>query len=91
MGSEDHRGLVKLKLSLLLGISSYRDFLELRGLLAADAIAGLEGLDVTYFAEITHSVELPIPDRVKALDLKCSIGFRRPLDSHLPVGQAFVQ
>jgi hypothetical protein len=32
----------------LFGIAvSYRDFLELRGLLAADAIAGLESLDVT--------------------------------------------
>jgi hypothetical protein len=75
----------------LLGVAvSYRDFLELRGLLAADAIAGLESLDVTQFAKVTHSVEFPIPDRVKSLDLKCSIGFHRSFDPDLAVGKAFV-
>jgi hypothetical protein len=45
-------------------VSTSGDFLELRGLLAADTIAGLEGLDVAHFAEIMHSVELPILDGV---------------------------
>jgi hypothetical protein len=76
----------------LLGVAAtYRDFLELRGLLAADAIAGFKGLEVAYFAEITHSVELPIPESVEALDLKRSISFHRSLDPDLAVGQAFVQ
>ena len=43
-------------------VISYRNFLKFRGLLAADTIAGLEGLDVAHFAEITYSVELPILD-----------------------------
>ena len=74
-----------------MGVVGYRDFLKLGGLLAAYAISGLKGRDVTYFAEITDSVEFPIPDSVKPLDLEGSIGFHRSFEPDLAVGQAFVQ
>jgi len=65
--------------------------LQFGRMLAADAIPGFKSLDVTHFAEITDSVEFPIPDSVKSLDLKCSIGFHRSFEPDLAVGQAFVQ
>jgi hypothetical protein len=60
-------------------------------MLAADAIPGFKSFDVTDFAEITDSIEFPIPDSVKPLGLKCSIGLHRSSEPDLAVGQAFVQ
>jgi len=74
----------------LLDVSGYRDFLKLRGLLAADAIPGLERFDIADFAEIAHSIQLSVLDGVEAFDLKCPIGFHRPLEPHFPIGQTFV-
>jgi hypothetical protein len=59
-------------------------------LLATDAISGFERFDVADFAEVAYSVELPIPDSVKPLDLKYSFGSYRSLDPDLAVGQPFV-
>jgi hypothetical protein len=70
---------------------SHGDFLEFRGLLATDAVAGFKSFDVTYFAEITHPVEFSIPESIKPLDLKCPVGFHRSLEPDVAVGQAFVQ
>ena len=50
-----------------------RNLLQFGGLLAADAIAGLQRLDVTHLAEVAHSVNLAIAQRKEVVDLHLAI------------------
>lgn len=68
----------------------HRDFLQLSRLLAANAVARLEGLDVADFAIVAHPVELPVVNGVESLDLEAAVWLRGPLKPYFAVTQAFV-
>ena len=75
----------------LLRVVSYGDFLEFGRLLAADAIARLEGYDIADLAEVTYAIQFAVFDGEKSLHLEGPLRFHRPLEPHLTVGQALVQ
>ena len=66
------------------------DFLKFGGLLAADAVARLERLDIADLAEIADAVEFTVFHGVEMIDLERSI--RRPFafDAYFPVGEALI-
>jgi len=68
----------------------YGDFLEFRGLLAADAVAGLQRHDVAGGAEIAHAKELAIVKGVKPLNLEGAIRLHSSFQADLVAVQALV-
>lgn len=66
------------------------NLLQFGGLLAANAVAGLKGLNVADFAKIADSVKLSVVEGVKSLDLESAVRPLRTLQAHVAVQQAFV-
>jgi hypothetical protein len=52
----------------------YRDFLQLGGLLAADAVAGPERLNIADMAEVTDSIHLSILESIEVVNLYLAVG-----------------
>ena len=68
----------------------YGNFLEFGGLLATDAVAGLQRHDVAGGAEIAHSEGLAIVKGVEPLDLEGAVRLRGSFQAHLAAVQALV-
>ena len=68
----------------------YGNLLEFGGLLAADAVAGLEGDDVARGAEIAHAKEFAIVDCVQPMNLEGAVGLRDSFQAHVAAVQALV-
>ena len=66
------------------------NFLELGGLLAADADTGFEGHDVAGGAEIAHAKQFAIVKGVEPMDLEGAIRLGDSFQAHLAAVQALV-
>jgi hypothetical protein len=66
------------------------NFLEFGGLLAADAVAGLEGYNVAGGAEITHFKKLAVMNGEEPMNLERAIRLGDSFQPHLEAVQAFI-
>lgn len=75
---------------LLFTSFSNGDFLEFGGLLAADAIAWLDRLEVADLAEVADAIKFAVAKRIKPLDFEGAVRLPRSFHSNFPIGQALV-
>src|SRR5438270_13209137 len=66
------------------------DFLQLGGLLAANASTGFERHNVTSLAVIPHAIQLPVSDRKKLRDFERTAASKRALHLDLAAPQPVV-